>query len=182
MELELNSIVFIYLTFSILCLITFILLLQKLINDRGKHYTITSITRILALMTFFLFLTGCYNFVLKASQFGLISQTVYYRIIGLNVELIPNLGILVSTIFLVYFIMQNKIEEFKKKEDSLIELDKFNHDLEKKAVELESSQEKLQKKVVELEKYNEIAKDREKTMIDLIKKIDTLEKKVKKRA
>jgi len=180
MEIEVAIIIFIYLVFSLLCLMTFSLLVYKLSKGTEKHYTINSVARILASMTFFLFLTGVYNFFLKLSQYSLISPVIYYRLTNINVELVPNLGILVSTIFLVYFIMQNKIEEFKRKEDSLLELGKLNHELEVKALEMESSQEKLQKKIFELEKYNDIAKDREKKMVDLIQKIEVLEQKIKK--
>ena len=77
--------------------------------------------------------------------------------------------------------MENRIEEFKNKDDSFGKLEKLNHELEKRAKELEMSQDVLQRKVEELERFNDIAKQREGKMVELIEKIEVLEKKLRKK-
>ena len=167
----------IYFSFSLLSLITFILLVSSYIKDGKKRYSIHSLTRLLVVLTFFTFITGLYNFILRLSQQGFLPISLFYSLSNTSIELIPNLGILVSTILIVHFIMEKRIEEFKKKEDTIVELHKLNHELEKKATELEHSEEILQKKVMELERFSDVAKQREEKMISLIKKVEELENK-----
>jgi hypothetical protein len=162
-----------------LSFILFVLLMHKFIKDKHKKYSTHSLTKLLAVLTFFLFVDGAYYSILFASQYGYISSKYFFVLSDIRYQIIPKLGIFISAVFIVHFIMEKRIEEFKKKEDSLEELEKLNHELEKKAADMESSQDNLQKKVVELEKFNDIAKSREENMVELIKKIELLESKLK---
>ena len=91
-------------------------------------------------------------------------------------------GVFGSIVLITHFIMEKRIEEFRSNEINIQKLQKLNHELEMKTRELEQAQEKQEQKLHELEKFNDIAKNREIKMLDLIKKIDKLEKKkVKKK-
>ena len=77
--------------------------------------------------------------------------------------------------------MEKRIEEFKNNEKALFKLEKLNKELETRTKKMETFQEKQEKKLHELERFNDIAKKREAKMLDLIKKINILEAKLKKK-
>ncbi|NTV24232.1 MAG: hypothetical protein HGA85_07755 [Nanoarchaeota archaeon] len=162
--------------FTMLSLISFALVTTKFLKYRKKKYSTHSIIRMISLQTLFLFVVGLYNLILYASQYRYISPMFFYAMSGQALQLIPNFAVLMTTVVIVYFIMEKKIEEFTNHEDSLNQLQSLNHELVKRANELETSHNQLQRKVVELEKFNEIAKSREEKMIALAKKIEVLEK------
>lgn len=169
-------------TFSItiLSLIITFLLLHKHLKDKDKKYATHSLTILLYILSFFIFIDGFYHSLLYLSQFGFISQKIFFVLTSYHIQLLPKLGIFIASVFIVHFLMEKRIEDFKIKEDSLAKLKKYNFELETKLKETEKIQDTLFKKTQELEKYNEIAKQREEKMYELMKKIETLEKKIKK--
>jgi uncharacterized membrane protein (DUF106 family) len=166
---------------TILSLIIFFLLLHKYLNTKHKNYVVHSITKMLSVLAFFLFIEGLYSSLLYTSQYNLISPGFYYALSGTYLEVVPRVGIFITAIFIIHFLMEKRIEQFKNNEDTLGKLQKLNHELEKRAKELQTTQNTLQTKVLELERFNLIAKDREAGMLDLIKKIEILETKLKKK-
>ncbi|MEM3373968.1 MAG: hypothetical protein QXE31_01985 [Candidatus Woesearchaeota archaeon] len=169
------------LNFSITLMSLFICfyLLYHYFKDKHKNYTIHSLIKGIYILTFFLFIDTLYNTFLSLSQYGYINQKIYFLLSSFNLQLFPKIGLFFSTTYLVYFIMEKRIDEIKSKEDTLKELKELNQQLEKKLIETEKAQELLEKKTQELEKYNEIAKQREQKMLELMKKIEKIEKKVK---
>jgi hypothetical protein len=169
------------LSISLLSFILFSILLHKYLSEPNKKYRIHALTKLLIALTFFLFIDGAYYSLLFATQYQLLWPSLFFILTEPQFQIIPKLGIFISAVFVVYFIMEKHIEEFKNKEDTLNLLEKLNHELEKKAEDMESAQDHLQKKVIELEKFNDIAKTREQKMIDLIGKIELLETQLKKK-
>ena len=98
------------------------------------------------------------------------------------IQLTIKIGIFVSIVFMAYYIFSKKIEELRDQEVSLSQLVGLNKELEHKAKEMELSQMQQQQKLKELEKFNDIAKQREGKMIDLIKKIEKLESELKRKS
>ncbi len=179
MKAEIIFIILISFSISLLSLILFSMLLKKYLKDKHKNFSTHSLTKLLASLTFFLFIDGFYYSILYMSQYGIISSKLFYDLSNIYVELLPKLGIFISSVMIVHFLMEKRIEEFKTKEESLEELQKLNQELEKKAIDMEQNQDKLQKKLLELERFNDIAKSREENMLNLIKKIELLENKLK---
>lgn len=138
-------------------------------------------TKLLALLTFFLFVDAFYYTLLYASQYRLLPESIFFRLSIPSLQVLPKFGIFVATILLVHFIFDKKIEKFKDKETGMRKLELMNKELEKRAEELQDSQATLQEKVHELEKFNTIAKERETKMLNLIKKIEVLETKLQKK-
>jgi hypothetical protein len=171
---------FIYLCLSILSLVVLVLLIHKYLVDDNKKSAVHTITRMLSIMTFFLLFDSIINLILYASQLRLLPVYMFIIFSSYKIELITKLGIFFSTIVIVHFLMEKRIEQFKDHETSLMKLQTLNHELEKKTKELEYSHETLQKKLHQLESFNEIAKHREVKMLSLIKKIEDLEKQLKK--
>lgn len=172
---------FISLTISFLSLVIFVMLTLKYFMDKNKSLRTHALTRLLAIVTLFIMVDSVYYTLFYASQYGYLPQVLYYRLSSPFIELVPKIGIFISVVFTIHFLMEKHIERFKSAEESLITLESMNKELDKKARDLESSQDNLQKKVLELEKFNEIAKSREESMLDLIKKIEVLENKLNKK-
>ena len=172
----LGLVTLVYLSIGILSTLMLLLLLFKYIKDNHQKYGIHALTRMLIILTFFLALDGVYNYFLYASKIQLISPKLFVIFSEPGVMIWPNLGIFISSVVMVHFILEKRIELFKENEISLTKLVKLNKELEVKAHELEKEHEFLQSRIFELEKHNEIAKDREKKMMDLLKKVDALEK------
>lgn len=166
---------------SLLTLVIFFMLALKYFKDKHINYRTHALTKLLAILTFFIFLDSSYYSFLYASQYGYISSKLFFMLLEPAAQLFPKLGIFLSVVFTVHFIMEKHIEKFKDNEESLQTLESLNGELEKKAMQLESSQGILQKKVQELERFNQIAKSREESMVELIKKIEFLEKKLNKK-
>jgi hypothetical protein len=179
--MQIVIILLITLSISLLSFILFSILLHKYTSEPNKRYRIHALTKLLIALTFFLFIDGIYYSLLFATQYRLIWPNLFFILTEPQFQIIPKLGIFISAVFVVQFIMEKHIEEFKNKEDNLVLLEKLNHELEKKAAGMESAQEHLQKKVIELEKFNDIAKTREQKMVDLIEKIEVLETRLKKK-
>ncbi|MEM2138588.1 MAG: hypothetical protein QXM96_00325 [Candidatus Woesearchaeota archaeon] len=165
---------------TLLSLIACFYLIYHYFKDRKKNYSTHALIRMLYVLTFFIFIDNLYHSFLTLSQYNIINEKYFYFLSSLNLQILPKIGIFISSVFLIHFIMEKRIEEFKSKEDSLNELKILNQELEKKVIQSEKAQESLEKKMHEVEKYNEIAKEREQKMIELMKKIDILENKIKK--
>ena len=129
----------------------------------------------------FLFLDSLYHSALLLKDYGAITASFYTKLANPVFPVLIKLGIFISMIFIVHFIMGKNIEYFKNIESSLSKLQTLKHELEKRAHELEGSKQVLETKVHELEKYNEIERERETKMMHLIKKIELLEGKIKKK-
>ncbi len=166
---------------SLLSISIFFILMYKYFKDSNKMHRVHALTRLLAILAFFLFLDGLYYILYYTSQYGILSNEIFYSMTETNLRLLPQLGIFISTVLIVHFVMENRIEEFKNKDESFGKLEKLNHELEKRAKELETSQDVLQRKIEELERFNDIAKQREVKMVELIEKIEFLEKKLRKK-
>jgi sensor histidine kinase YesM len=171
-------IVFAHLVIFLLSLVVFILLLHKYFSDRHSHPNVSKLTKTLSLLAFFIALD---------SLFFCLS---YWGTIGLNplitsffsekgAQLFSGFGVFLSLISLAYFLLEKNIETFRESEEELKKLQDLNKQLEIRAKEIEISQEMQQKKILELEKFNEVAKDREIKMMEIIKKIEKVETKMK---
>jgi len=166
--------IFIYVIISLLTLVLFALLSFKYFKDRNINYRTHSLTKLLLFLIFFLFMDS-FIFLLETPD------TLLYTHLNPIFDLISKGGIFFSLVLITHFLMERRIEEFKNNEKALFKLEKLNKELETKTKKMETFQEKQEKKLHELERFNEIAKKREAKMIDLIKKINILEAKLKKK-
>ena len=169
-------VVFMHVIISIISLVIFIMLSTRFLKE-SKKLIITKITKVILVMLFFIFLD---NFFKSMTYFSEVtSHAIFYS--TEIIQIISNLGIFVSIVLLAYFVYGRKFDELKKKEVSFMELQGLNKELEKKTLEMEKSQETQERKLKELERFNDIAKEREMKMMNLLKKIDKLEGKLKKK-
>lgn len=179
MEIFIFIINIINFSITILSLIVFLYLLYHYFKDKDKKYATHSLIRLLYILAFFIFIDSLYNSFVFLSQFGFINQKIFFVLNTINFKVLPKIGIFLSNVFLIHFIMEKRIDLFKSNEDKLKELKEFNLELEKKLIENKKTQEILEKKALELERYNEIAKEREQKMLKLMKKIEKLEEGIK---
>jgi len=169
-----------YISLTLLSMTIFFILIFKYLKDRGKKYDAQALTKLLSILMFFISIDSLYYSLLYSSEHRFLPEILFFRLSNPIMQILSKLGVFISTILVVHFLMEKRIEKIKLNEDSLGELEKLNHILEEKALELEGSQDDLQKKVEELERFNTIAKEREASMVQLIEKIEKLEKKIKK--
>ncbi len=180
-NIRIELVILVYFSLSLLSLIISILLFNKFFKDKKEKYEIHSMTKLLALLTFFLFTDSFYYTLLYGSQYRFLPESIFFKLSIPSLQVLPKLGIFIATIVLVHFIFDKKIEKFRDREKGIKKLELMNKELEKKAEELQDSQDILRKKVNELERFNTIAKERETKMLNLIKKIEVLEEKLEKK-
>ena len=174
-------IILVYFSLSLLSLTISLLLMYKYLKDTKKNYRIYAITKALSFLTFFIFVDGLYYAIMFSAQYNLFPLSVFITLSNPAMQVLTKLGIFISTVFIVYFIFNKNIEVLKDREANFARLQQYNKELQRRAHELEASQGSLKRKVWELERFNEIAQSRELKMIDLIKKIEYLESKMRKK-
>jgi len=170
---------FMYLCLTILNFIIFSLLIHKYATDTHKKSNAHNVTKLLAILTFFLLLDSMYQFFLHASQRRIFSPSLYIRLSNPKIELGVSIGLFLSLVMIVHFLMEKRIEQLRDNEKSIDKLQMLNHELEKKTKELEHNQEVQERKLDELERFNKIAHQREAKMLGLIRKIEELEAQIK---
>ena len=179
-ELEIafsEFVILIYLTIALSTFYILVVLGRKYFAHHDQNYRINHLTQVLLLLVFFIFFDSVY-FVYSYFSGLFMPSAVPNHAIQLTIKI----GIFVSIVFMAYYIFSKKIEELRDQEVSLSQLVGLNKELEHKAKEMELSQMQQQQKLKELEKFNDIAKQREGKMIDLIKKIEKLESELKRKS
>ncbi len=167
---------FTYVIISIISAIIFVMLSLRFFKESEK-FIVTKLTKVILVMLFFIFLDSFFN---SLTYFlGITTHALFYS--NEIIQIVSKSGIFVSISLLAYLVYARKFEELKNKEVSVLELQELNKEMEKRTQEMEKSQEVQQKRLKELEKFNEIAKEREMKMMSLLKKIDKLEGKLKKK-
>ena len=158
-----------HLSFTILSTYLFTIILYKYI--KYKHYSVHSLTRTLAVVTFFLTIVGLYNTTCYMSKYGFLSASIFSTLREPSTQLIPIIGMFVSSVSLVYFIFERRIEEFSNNEELIKRLAHMNSELGEKDIILKMTEENLRDKIKELERYMNIAKEREKRLFTLESKL-----------
>ena len=171
-------VVFAHLVIFLLSIVVFILLVHKFFSDRHKHLNVSKLTKTLSLLAFFIALDSLFFCLSYWGTIGL-NPLVKSFFSEIGAQLFSGVGVFLSLVSLAYFILEKNIETFKESEEELKKLQTLNRQLEVRAKEIEVSQEQQQKKIMELEKFNEVAKEREIKMMEIIKKIEKVETKMK---
>lgn len=166
---------------GLLGLTVLVYLSYKFLKDKYMNLRTHDLTKILIFLVGFLFLEDTYSAIYTASYYGILPTKVFLFMSNAPLRTVIPLGIFISLVVLVHFIFDNRIEELRNNELAVRKLSKLNHELEEKARALEVDQEKLNTKVHELERFNDVAKRREESMVDLIKKIEKLENQLKRK-
>ena len=169
-------VIFMYVIISIISAIIFVMLSLRFFKESEK-LVVTKLTKTILVMLFFIFLDSFFNSLIYF--LGVTSHVLFYS--NEIIQIISKIGIFGSITLLAYFVYARKFEELRNREVSFLELQELNKELERKTKEMEQSQEKQNRKLRELEKFNDIAKEREMKMMSLLKKIDKLEGKLKKK-
>lgn len=167
-------VIFMYVIISIISAVIFGMLSFKFFKS-SKKLIVTKLAKTILLMLFFIFLDGFFN---SLTYFlGITSHALFYS--NEIVQIISKLGIFVSIALLAYLVYEGRFEELKDKEVSVLELQSLNKELEFRTKQMEESQKIQETKLKELEKFNQIAKERETKMMNLLKKVDKIEGKLK---
>ncbi len=122
----LNIVLFSHLVIALLSFAVFGMLLKRFLSSTDKGYKIKSLTQILALIAFFIFLDRFFSFMAYIASSGLVKLNPFI-LVNPTLPLLSSAGIFVSLVLMAHLLFAQKIDQIKNDELSLKQLQAKKH-------------------------------------------------------